>query len=391
MEELRPLEPKPQKKPNIWKRVLAFLVTLCLLLGAVAAVAYRDRLNLDFIRRWFTYRSLEKSDSGQAAAFQFDDSGSGGSCPLGDDLLVWSNTGARIYSVSGVEYLNDGFTLASPMANFNGSSAVVYDAGGNTLRVYADRAMVFSLDVRSGHEILSARMGPGGQLAVTTQEPGYKGVVTIYDAGFQPVMAVRISTRFVTDGMLASDGNTVAVLTAGQQDNTFESRLDLYPLDGDAPFAQCSLGNEAILDLYCGSGTFWALGDGALSAVPLDGSAVHVYDYGGRYLKDYALKGDGFAALLLGKYRAGSSASLVTVDREGREVASLDMEEQVLDMDAAGRYTAVLTAAALTLYTDDLRVYQTLENTMGAQSVVLRSDGTAYLIGGETARLYIPD
>ena len=102
-------------------------------------------------------------------------------------------------------------------------------------------------------------------------------------------------------------------------------------------------------------------------------------------------KGDGFAALLLGKYRAGSSASLVTVDREGREVASLDMEEQVLDMDAAGRYTAVLTAAALTLYTDDLRVYQALENTMGAQSVVLRSDGTAYLIGGETARLYIPD
>ena len=100
---------------------------------------------------------------------------------------------------------------------------------------------------------------------------------------------------------------------------------------------------------------------------------------------------DGFAALLLGKYRAGSSASLVTVDREGREVASLDMEEQVLDMDAAGRYTAVLTAAALTLYTDDLRVYQALENTMGAQSVVLRSDGTAYLIGGETARLYIPE
>ena len=102
------------------------------------------------------------------------------------------------------------------------------------------------------------------------------------------------------------------------------------------------------------------------------------------------MKGDGFAALLLGKYRAGSSATLVTVDRDGEELASLDLEEQVLDMDAAGRYAAVLTASTLTLYTEELRVYQTLENTFGAQNVVLRSDGTAYLIGGETARLYIP-
>ena len=390
MEELRPLEPTPRKKPNIGKRLLAFLITLCLLLGAVAAVAYRDRLNLDFIRRWFSYRSLEKNDSGQAEAFQFDNSGSGGFCPLGDDLLVWSNTGARIYSVSGVEYLNDGFTLETPLADFSNGYAVVYDAGGQTLRVYHDRSMVFSLDVQAGHELLSVRMGPNGWMAVTAQEPGYKGVVTIYDDSGQPVMGIRLSTHFIMDGLLASDGATVAVLTAGQQNNVFESGLSLYTLDGDAPFAQCSLGSSAVLDLYCGSGAFWALGDVSLSTVSLDGSTVCTYDYEDRYLKDYALKGDGFAALLLGKYRAGSSATLVTVDQKGEELASLDLEEQVLDMDAAGRYAAVLTASTLTLYTEELRVYQTLENTFGAQNVVLRSDGTAYLIGGETARLYIP-
>ena len=72
------------------------------------------------------------------------------------------------------------------------------------------------------------------------------------------------------------------------------------------------------------------------------------------------------------------------------ELASLDLEDQVLDLDASGRYVAVLTAAGLTLYTKDLQLYDALENTMGARSVVLRSDGTAFLVGGETARLYIP-
>ena len=53
MEELKPVPPAPKKKPNIFVRLLAFLVTLALLLGAVAAVVYRDRLNFDSIRRWF--------------------------------------------------------------------------------------------------------------------------------------------------------------------------------------------------------------------------------------------------------------------------------------------------------------------------------------------------
>ena len=215
-------------------------------------------------------------------------------------------------------------------------------------------------------------------------------MVTVYSSGGHPVVGIRISTRFVTDGLLSDDGKTVAVLTVGQNEDVFESGLDLYALDGDVPFASYSLGNNAILDLRADGSAFWALGESSLSVARADGSAAVHYDYAGRYLKDYALDGDGFSALLLGKYRAGSGAALVTVGADGQELASLDLEDQVLDLDASGRYVAVLTAAGLTLYTKDLQLYDALENTMGARSVVLRSDGTAFLVGGETARLYIP-
>ncbi len=390
MEELKPVPPAPKKKPNIFVRLLAFLVTLALLLGAVAAVVYRDRLNFDSIRRWFVYRSLEKSDSGQTESFQYDSAGKGGYSRVGDDLLVWSTAGVRLYSSGGVEYLNESFTLNRPVADTCGSAALIYDAGGNVLHTYEDRSTSFVLNTEQGHEILSARMGPGGSFAVTTRESGYKGVVTVYSSGGHPVVGIRISTRFVTDGLLSDDGKTVAVLTVGQNEDVFESGLDLYALDGDVPFASYSLGNNAILDLRADGSAFWALGESSLSVARADGSAAVHYDYAGRYLKDYALEGDGFSALLLGKYRAGSGAALVTVGADGQELASLDLEDQVLDLDASGRYVAVLTAAGLTLYTKDLQLYDALENTMGARSVVLRSDGTAFLVGGETARLYIP-
>ena len=390
MEELKPVPPAPKKKPNIFVRLLAFLVTLALLLGAVAAVVYRDRLNFDSIRRWFVYRSLEKSDSGQTESFQYDSAGKGGYSQVGDDLLVWSTAGVRLYSSGGVEYINESLTLNRPVADTCGSAALIYDAGGNVLHTYEDRSTSFVLNTEQGHEILSARMGPGGSFAVTTRESGYKGVVTVYSSGGHPVVGIRISTRFVTDGLLSDDGKTVAVLTVGQNEDVFESGLDLYALDGDVPFASYSLGNNAILDLRADGSAFWALGESSLSVARADGSAAVHYDYAGRYLKDYALDGDGFSALLLGKYRAGSGAALVTVGADGQELASLDLEDQVLDLDASGRYVAVLTAAGLTLYTKDLQLYDALENTMGARSVVLRSDGTAFLVGGETARLYIP-
>lgn len=390
MEELKPVPPAPKKKPNIFVRLLAFLVTLALLLSAVAAVVYRDRLNFDSIRRWFVYRSLEKSDSGQTESFQYDSAGKGGYSRVGDDLLVWSTAGVRLYSSGGVEYLNESLTLNRPVADTCGSAALIYDTGGNVLHTYEDRSTSFVLNTEQGHEILSARMGPGGSFAVTTRESGYKGVVTVYSSGGHPVVGIRISTRFVTDGLLSDDGKTVAVLTVGQNEDVFESGLDLYALDGDVPFASYSLGNNAILDLRADGSAFWALGESSLSVARADGSAAVHYDYAGRYLKDYALEGDGFSALLLGKYRAGSGAALVTVGADGQELASLDLEDQVLDLDASGRYVAVLTAAGLTLYTKDLQLYDALENTMGARSVVLRSDGTAFLVGGETARLYIP-
>ena len=38
MEELKPVPPAPKKKPSLLVRLLAFLLTLALLLGAVAAV-----------------------------------------------------------------------------------------------------------------------------------------------------------------------------------------------------------------------------------------------------------------------------------------------------------------------------------------------------------------
>jgi hypothetical protein len=78
------------------------------------------------------------------------------------------------------------------------------------------------------------------------------------------------------------------------------------------------------------------------------------------------------------------------VDREGQETESLEINEEILGISAAGRYLAVLYANRLVVYTPDLQVYATLNGTDYARSVLMRADGSAILLGSETAKLFLP-
>ena len=130
--------------------------------------------------------------------------------------------------------------------------------------------------------------------------------------------------------------------------------------------------------------------DTCLTYAEMDGKVSASYTYSGLYLRGYALGGDGFAALLLNRYESGSVGRLVTVGLDGTELASLDVNREVLDISAAGRYLAVLYTDSLVLYNQDLQVYASLNGTDFATGVLLRADGSALLLSAENAGLFLP-
>lgn len=395
MELLEPKATPLKKKPNLLFRLLAFLTTLALMLGAVLLVANRDKLNLDGVRRWFSYRSLERTDSGQAESFSYDGGSTNSFATLDGGLLVCSPSNIRLYSGGGTLYIDETVSMEQPVVDSNESSALVYDAGGRDLYVFSGKEQVFRQTLDEGETLLSARLNDAGWMAVTAQESGFKGTVTVYDASFQPVLRIKLSSRFITDAVVSPDCKSVALLTVGAEGSQFESRLEFYRLSRSAedvePDVQTSLGNNVSLDLRWTADGVWVLGESAVSLVSPDGSVSGTYSYTGRYLKGFSLGGDGRAVLLLGKYRAGSSADLVVVDGAGTVTASHALNEQVFSLSAAGRYIALLSAGRLDIYTQDLEVYRTLETTQGARRVIQRADGSTMLMNADTAHLYVPN
>lgn len=387
---------KKTKKGNPILRFLAFLVTLALMMGALSLVLFRDKLNMDALKRYITYRSITRNSQGQAQSFSYNGTPSDSFARLDGSLLVADDTGTRLYSPSGNLLSEEAIDLSSPVIDSSGRYAVVYDVGGHSLRLYSSSGSILQLENEG--KLLSARVNPSGWLAVTHQESGHKGAVTIYDGQQKKRMRFNISSRFVMDAVVSEDNSSVAVVSMGQMDNAFSSFLSFYALDpsleagthlNSAPVSEVSLGNSVSLALQTYGNSLHVLGDNSLTICSNQGKILAQYDYSNRYLKEFSMDGRNFTALLLGKYRAGSSADLVVVDESGEAAHTLSLNEQVLALAAAGRYLGVLTADRLDIYTQDLTLYSTLEGTSGARRLLLREDGSALLIG-DTAFLYLP-
>ncbi len=387
-------EQKTPKKKNLILRLLAFLVTLVLVAGAIFLVANRDKLSMDAVKRYFAYRSLERSDSGQAESFDYSPSASDVFASVGNDLLVASGGGVRLYSGGGVRYIEEDMVLERPAVHVCGETAAVWSVGGNTVWLYRDRARFGELTDLDG-TILSVRLNSSGWLAVTTRAAGYKAVISVYDNELNLRMAFRLSASFTTDAVVTEDCKSLAVISIGQTGASFQSSVSLYDIssrqesgvDYDlTPTLSHVLGNNVIVDLNS-TGSVWCVGDSGVSVVK--DSAVETWGYHDWHLKNYAFSQE-FAAVLLGKYRAGTQAELYTIDAAGTPSVGRVINEQVLSLSASGKYVAVLTADRLDIYTRNLDHYATLDGTSGAQKVLMRSDGTALLIDGETAHLYVP-
>lgn len=109
-----------------------------------------------------------------------------------------------------------------------------------------------------------------------------------------------------------------------------------------------------------------------------------------QYLQGYSLNGDNYAVEVASWYKAGGSGEVLLIDERGDTACSKAISGEVLSVSAAGRYIAVLTAEALTIYTsNDLEEYAQINNN-GSKRAIIHSDGATMMIGADSTWLYVP-
>ena len=395
-------EEEQPRKPRHLRNFLIFFLTLAVVLGVVLVAAYRDGTGFDVLRRFFSYGTVEKA--GGETVYRYDASPSNRFAVLGDHLVVLSSTALRILDESGEEVWSTTVKMESPALASGGGRAVAYDVGGTELYVVDATGPLLTLTAQETEPFIAATLNSKGYLAVTAEKQNYKGCVSVYDKDLSRVIfEFKSSRRFVVDACVTNDADSVAAVTLGQENSVFVSNVVLYDLTGSAAREDSQVDGgvevDASADYDISNGLVAAIGqqgnqlvtvsDTCLTFANQKGEVSATYAYDG-YLREFDLSGDDFTVLLLNRYQTGSVGRLVTVGTDGQELGSLDVQQEILGVSAAGRYLAVLYMDSLVIYNQQLQEYATLRGTDYARSVLMRPDGSALLLSSESAILFLP-
>ena len=383
--------PRRVQKKRIWtrRRLLRLGIVAAVLLAVVAVSLLWQRGTFDGLRRSVIYARAEKDENGCAQLYQYAADREYRFVSLSGSLAAASNSRILLMGEDGQVRYSESILFTNCTVTGNGKWAAVYDVGGKEIYVLDTQGEVYRLTLDG--DILAAALNPGGYLAVTVNTSGYKASVEVYDPKGEKVFAFHSGDQFLMTAAVSADSRQMAAVTMGQEDGSFVSSLALYRLGREERYAECLLPENALVyDLGAVGGSYCAVTETGLRFVTTGGKLAGSYSYDGGYLHRCSLGGDGYAALLLGRYKSGSQGRLVTVDSQGRELASLDIDEEVMSLSAAGKYVAVLYQDHLTIYDKDLQEYAVLKDVSAAGTVLMRSDGSAVLTGASAASLYLP-
>lgn len=375
-----------KKKGGLGRRLSALALVLCAVLAVVVLTTMEDGRHFASLRRWLMYG--ESSASRDVYVYAADPANRYGR--VGDCLLVASLNTAQMIGDDGVIIYEQRLNMSSPQISTGARQASICDVGGDTLYLLDQSGVRRTMKTERGLCYYSARLNGSDYLAVTEQKSGYKAMVSVYNGLGELAFHFDSYDNYISDAVVTEDCRSVVLVSLESHDGVFASKLLVYDLSSAEQTGVCPIRDGLVMDFFCSGDRVLSLCDKRFAITTLAGEQLLDRPYGNLYLHDYALTGDGFCALLLGRYQAGNICTLTTYDLDGGELAALELTEEVLDMSAAGDYLAVLYGDSLVIYNRDLTEYARMEGTDYAGQVRMEKDGTALLIAGTSAWRFLP-
>ena len=377
------LAPRDWRKPMKWAGI-----AVCALAVIVLILAIMDTAVFDNIRRFTTHLMTQKDENGCVQLYDYSAEKDRSYALLDHNLILASQRRIMMLGEDGSHIYNVDVKFRKAAIVTGGQWAAVYDIGGREIHLLNSKGLIRV--VKAEGDILACSINEKGYLAVTTSKSGYKAAVSVYNDKGEMTFQFSSSDRFLMTSVVSRKGNQMASVTMGEKKGSFASSVVLYDMSSPDPLSSQELSGGAVFDMGLVGENYCAVAEDALHFIDHSGAQAGSFEFEGSYLRRASLDGDGYAAMVLGRYRSGARARLVTVDENGEVIGQIRIDDEVLSISASGKYVAVLYSDYLTIYDKKLRALASLDDVSAAKSVLMRPDGSAVLVGAEGASLYLP-
>ncbi len=383
-------------KGRLAGRLVLISLALLLVLGIACMFLFPELFNLDRFVRFFRYMGLRNKEG--YGIISYDASANNVYCGFDGCFAVGNESGLTLYDLEGGQKAMIQGTLPEPLLNCGEKICLIYSPGTSHLAALGPGGKVL-LDQTVSGTVLDADVSNDGYLCYLSSESGYKSAATMLSPKQETQFRLTSRTRYLNACAVSSGGKYLAAASLGEQDSVFRSEVTILrtgdkldDLDSEESTAvRVDVGNQVIYDLeFISDSTLCAVGQKNMTILNTDGKVLRQINLEHNPLVGYAFSENGFAVLLQRIGIAGENYRVTTLDGDGEELGLQEYAERVRSVSAAGRYVAVLTDREAQILNRRLGEYATIDQTFTAARIIARPDGTALLVTGTEARLYIP-
>lgn len=372
-----------RKRSKTVNRVLTVILTLLLIVLAVLVFVFRDELAGENLRKTF---GRENSVNPAREAFTYETGAEQAFAAAGDGLAIASSSSVQLLDSKGQTVFKQAVSFDLPAVFACADRALFCDLGGTDCIVAGmdgESVTVAGAVGDDSHEILSAGMNGSGWFTLVTSEPGYKALVSVYNAACEKQYEWWSGTGYVLYAAVSPDNRSLAVLCADKEG----TKLRFFALNSEEMQAELCFSDELLYDLYyMNSDTLCVIGDPGVYYVSADGRIKAQYPIGDNYLLDYTFDTN-FITLFISDYHGGGG-TLLTLDGKAGVLGTQTLERDVVSLSAQGKQLLVMTGGGLVLYDQALVRQYANETLMTAKQAVLRPNGDILLLYAYSAERF---
>ena len=359
------------------RAAVTFILATVLFAACIVMWYYRDEFDTDDL--------ILSADRVAVAKQEYIFSAGAGQifAPVGSGFAVATTSGLELIDSGGQLAASRLLQMENPAIASCGDYAVFYDLGGTGIAAAWFDGTVRELECDGS--ILSVTVSAGGYLCVTTESTGYRSLVTVYDADLDAIYEWYSSSAWVISAVVSPDNTALAVLSY----TASGSEVRFFRLDRTEQQATFSVSDTVLLDVRWLSTTqLCAYSSSQALFFSSGGQWMDTYAFSGQYLTGCTFGGTGCVTFALSPYRAGTTATLVTLDASGKQLGTAQVQSEIVSLSALETEVLVLCPDGAILYSSSLSEKGRLSGLTGFKYGILRSRGEAVLIASNYAELY---
>ncbi len=298
--------------------------------------------------------------------------------PFGNGLVVTEKEGLSVCLPGGITQLKMALSYSDMAVDASSQYILVYNKNGTDLTLANSAAAMGSLKLSS--PILSARMGTHSTFAVITDESGYRTAVTVYNDQLKQTYKWSSSEYYIMSADLSPDDKRMAAVGFQQKGADIVSCLFYFNLNSDQKAKTIDLGDSVPLRVdYLSQDTVAVLCHNSLTLLDRKGNVISQKTFSSSDLLSYDTA-ESQVVLGLKSYTKSARSDLYIFQDNGHISQPLSLPDDLRTVSLNHERLAVMTSDTITVYDNDQNEIYHYDNAISAKDVILKEDGSFYLI-----------